>query len=315
MPVYNGMPYLPGTIASIRNQTYADFELIICDDASTDETADVCRQAAREDNRVRYIRLDENVGVAANFNRCFFEASGQFFMWVPDDDRYLPRFLERCTDVLERCPEFGSCAATTRIVDEDDKELEIYHHHPNISSESLARRARAILAFMPLPPLSMAGLFRRQALLGTGLNRDSYGHDVLLMWEFILRNRIAIVDEVLFEYRRRTKNKKSLAQMQSEFYNAKEIPAHVTTFLIKNTLKIAEQTGLSNSDLRVLKFVLSTWPATPGGRDLIAFDLWQTFQAARADGLLIKQLLAGAGIAALRPTKAPARLREARQRV
>ncbi len=66
MPVHNGMPYLPGTIASMTSQTYADLEIVICDDASTDETPDVCLGAAGEDDRIRYIRLDQNVGVSSS---------------------------------------------------------------------------------------------------------------------------------------------------------------------------------------------------------------------------------------------------------
>ena len=68
LPVYNGEKYLEGSIQSILSQTYEDFELIICDNCSTDTTPQICERFAQQDARVRYHRNPENLGANGNFN-------------------------------------------------------------------------------------------------------------------------------------------------------------------------------------------------------------------------------------------------------
>jgi GT2 family glycosyltransferase len=70
LPVYNSERYLAGAIASILDQTYRNFELIICDNASTDATPAICRGFAANEERIRYYRQPHNLGAAANFNHC-----------------------------------------------------------------------------------------------------------------------------------------------------------------------------------------------------------------------------------------------------
>ena len=64
LPVYNGEKYLSAAIDSILNQTYTDFELIISDNNSTDKTQAICQSYAQKDNRIKYYRLNENVGAS-----------------------------------------------------------------------------------------------------------------------------------------------------------------------------------------------------------------------------------------------------------
>ncbi|SMX24228.1 glycosyltransferase family 2 protein [Boseongicola aestuarii] len=66
MPVFNGANFIDEALASICEQTYADFELIVTDNASSDDTADIVRRWAEQDPRIRYIRNDRNIGAAQN---------------------------------------------------------------------------------------------------------------------------------------------------------------------------------------------------------------------------------------------------------
>ena len=86
MPVFNGERYLATAIESVLGQTFDDFELLLCDNASTDATGDICRSFAGADPRVRYIRNPENLGAHPNFNRAFELATGRFFKWASHDD-------------------------------------------------------------------------------------------------------------------------------------------------------------------------------------------------------------------------------------
>ena len=68
LPVYNGERYLAESLDALLAQTYADFELIISDNASTDGTAEICREYAARDPRIRYVRQPVNVGAGPNHN-------------------------------------------------------------------------------------------------------------------------------------------------------------------------------------------------------------------------------------------------------
>ncbi|WP_205837239.1 glycosyltransferase family 2 protein [Neorhizobium sp. T25_13] len=86
LPVYNGGQHLRSAIDSILKQTFSDFELIISDNASTDETEKTCRELASRDNRVRYFRQSESIGVADNFRFVFEQATAPLFKWMAHDD-------------------------------------------------------------------------------------------------------------------------------------------------------------------------------------------------------------------------------------
>ena len=74
LPVYNGERYLEQSVDALLGQTFGDFELILCSNASTDATDDICRRYEREDERVRFVRQRENVGAAPNHTRVVVEA-------------------------------------------------------------------------------------------------------------------------------------------------------------------------------------------------------------------------------------------------
>jgi len=94
IPTYNRAHLIGGTIQSILNQTYRDFELIIVDDASTDNTEEVVK--GFNDERLRYIRMKENSGAAgAPINRGIKAARGEYIAFLGDDDEWLPQKLEK----------------------------------------------------------------------------------------------------------------------------------------------------------------------------------------------------------------------------
>lgn len=114
LPVWNGAGVLERTIDSILAQTFADFELIICDNASTDETEMLCRRYAAVDGRVRYIRHETNIGAAPNFNACLDAARAEFFKWAPHDDPLEAEMLERCIAALDDAPANVALCTTDR---------------------------------------------------------------------------------------------------------------------------------------------------------------------------------------------------------
>lgn len=101
LPVRNGERYLGEAVRSILDQEYDHLELVISDNASDDETEEICRQFAKYDSRVRYHRQPQNVGLVANFNAVLHLARGLYFKWMGDDDWLTPTYVTRCVDILE----------------------------------------------------------------------------------------------------------------------------------------------------------------------------------------------------------------------
>lgn len=101
-PTFNRVDTLPQAVASALAQDYAALEVVICDNASTDVTEDYCRALAAADGRVRYVRHAENIGALGNFEAALAAASGEYFMWLADDDWIDPNYLTECIGALER---------------------------------------------------------------------------------------------------------------------------------------------------------------------------------------------------------------------
>ncbi len=111
--------YLPATLDSILAQTYKNFELVISDNASTDNTEEVCRAYVKNDPRIKYIRQKENIGYVANVNFLRTQVRGEYFVWICDDDLWAPAFLKKCVALLEANPQ--AIMAAANLIDFDDK--------------------------------------------------------------------------------------------------------------------------------------------------------------------------------------------------
>ena len=86
MPIYNGASYIDQAINSVLNQTFKDFELIISDNASTDNTENICKKYLSLDNRIHYLRQKKNIGGINNFKFVLDSSVGKYFMWLAADD-------------------------------------------------------------------------------------------------------------------------------------------------------------------------------------------------------------------------------------
>ena len=99
IPTYNRSDYLKYSVNSVLAQTYTDFELIICDDGSTDDTPNVVN--SWKDSRIRYLRHPKNIGRSRNMRSGFDAAVGDYFIKFDDDDALTSEFLEKTVQVLD----------------------------------------------------------------------------------------------------------------------------------------------------------------------------------------------------------------------
>ncbi len=95
IPTYNGAKYLKECLDSVISQTFADFEVLIVDDQSSDETLKIAQEYAKRDSRLRVIVNEHNLGLVGNWNRCVELAQGEWIKFVFQDDLIEPKCLER----------------------------------------------------------------------------------------------------------------------------------------------------------------------------------------------------------------------------
>jgi glycosyltransferase involved in cell wall biosynthesis len=119
MAVYNNEATLDDAVASVQSQTYADWEFIICDDASTDSSFERLSRYAQEDPRISVIRNDRNRGLAYSLNRCLEAACGEYLARQDGDDRSLPERFRRQVDFLEEHPEYAFVGCNIILFNEE----------------------------------------------------------------------------------------------------------------------------------------------------------------------------------------------------
>jgi glycosyltransferase involved in cell wall biosynthesis len=102
IPTFNRASWLEGCILAALSQTYRHFEILVSDNASTDETQQVLGEFS--DSRLRVVRQAKNIGLLPNWNACLAAARGDYVIFVSDDDRVAPWLLERCMDLVQKEP-------------------------------------------------------------------------------------------------------------------------------------------------------------------------------------------------------------------
>ncbi len=198
MPVYNGATYIADAIESLLAQTFADFELIISDNGSTDRTEDICRAFGDRDARVRYVRNDHNRGAAWNYNHTFALSDSLYFKWASHDDICAPQFLEKCVSVLNsRGPQAVVCYPRTLLINAAGHVTEHYFDNVDLCFDGPVKRLHHVLKHLDRCNC-VFGLMRSDALRRTRLIGDFVASDVVLVRELALLGQFHEIAEPLF---------------------------------------------------------------------------------------------------------------------
>lgn len=131
LPVYNGGRYLKDAIESVLAQTLQNFELIIIDDCSTDDSAEIAQRYAVIDSRVTYERNDVNLKLPKALNKGFDTARGEYWTWTSCDNLYMPEALEEMTKALDTHADIGLVYASMQMIDEFGRSQEVIDAGPS----------------------------------------------------------------------------------------------------------------------------------------------------------------------------------------
>lgn len=205
VPVFNGENGLARALDSLLGQDYANLEIIISDNGSTDATSEICGEYVRKDSRVRCSRSEENLGAMWNFNRVFELSSGKYFMWAAHDDSRDKSFVRDCVEKMEQCPEAAVCQGHFEVFIEGSEEL-LYVIHLDAFDErlDLVERYREVLKDSS-NGVFFYGLFRSSSVCKTQMLPRHLAGDMVFLQELSIYGEFVQVRKTLFNYFARSK--------------------------------------------------------------------------------------------------------------
>ncbi len=221
VPAYNAGRYLPQALDSLLAQTYTDLEIVVSDNASTDDTGDIAREYAARDPRVRYSRNPENIGAGRNFIRCVELARGELFRWASADDLSAPTFVERCVEVLDANPDVVQAYPRVTLIDSHGTALKQYDEKIQTLDASPRRRYLHVIRNIELVN-ALYGVMRTEILRKTSIHGTYLGADVVVQTEIALYGKIWEIPEYLFFRRFHPGAHSSMTPAEQQtFYNPK----------------------------------------------------------------------------------------------
>ena len=201
LPVYNGENFVAEAIQSVLDQTFSDWELVICDNHSTDRTLAICQEFADRDSRIHVYQNPRNMGVCFNYAEAFRLTRGTYFKWMAHDDLFAPRFIESCVQELEKdqsavlvFPKMCHVDANGNVLRHQASELSVLGPSPESRGERLMELAGGGMDFIWLA----YGLIRRDVLQQSGGMGLYAASDQVLLFKLALRGNIKQIDEFMF---------------------------------------------------------------------------------------------------------------------
>lgn len=190
MPVYNVGKYVKESIDSILAQTFSAFRLLIIDDCSTDDTAAVV--LSYTDSRIRYVRNEQNLGLAKNLNKGLGLIDTEFVARFDGDDIAVPTWLEENMQVMDSHPEIGICSSGFEFFGTRSGKV----LYPEKHEDSICQMLFGCTVIIPVIRMSV---FNDNNL---SYDPDSFPAEDYHMWARCYRlTRVYNIQEVLFHYR------------------------------------------------------------------------------------------------------------------
>jgi glycosyltransferase involved in cell wall biosynthesis len=208
MPVFNAEKFLFEAVESILNQTFADFEFLIIDDASIDSSAEIV--ASFKDSRIRLIKNKENAGISAALNKGIEISQTDLIARMDADDISYPSRLEKQFAFFEANPECALLSAWAREIDADKKP---------ILTEKWASAGYYYNLTFECRIYHPTVMYRRAAVKDCGMYSRHFCEDYDLWWKISRKYKIDNLEEVLLDYRSTGESLSRVAK-KNEYKNA-----------------------------------------------------------------------------------------------
>lgn len=243
LPVYNGSDYLDKALEALCAQTYEDLEILISDNASTDDTPQIIEKWATKDKRITYKCQSENIGAGANYQWVLNNAKSKFYCFGAHDDLWSPNFIEDLYAAFTANPHADLIAPRMVVLKADGTET---RHFPYVDNENASQFSRIRKAMKRAHDGWYYGMYNRDALLAAFEQVKAWdnvwGQDYMVILPFILAGKTAGSDEAIY-YKRQT-------QLSDERYRPQSGADQWRTYeeALREAFKILEATDYSRSE-------------------------------------------------------------------
>lgn len=211
MPTYNVAPWVKESIDSVLAQTYTDFELLVLDDCSTDNTVEIVRSYG--DPRIRIVEGEHNVGLSENLNRGISLSNTELLARMDGDDIAEPTWLERGVAVLDSHPDVGICSFGFKFFGNKSSLVRFPESH----EDSMVQMLFGCTVIIPV--------LRRSVFVDNGLwySTDAFPAEDYMMWAHCYRKtKVYNVQETMFHYRTHA-TQISTSKRQSQIQKSNEV--------------------------------------------------------------------------------------------
>ena len=195
---HNEGAFIRQSLESLQAQDYPNLEILISDNCSTDDTADICRELSEQDDRILYERQASNIGAAENSIRVLQRSRGKYFMWASGHDLWSRHVVSLCVSALESRPAATVAYGPSDWIDAEGKRLE--RESGSYDSRGMDTMGRLFMTFWGnLHPV--LGLIRADSLKSIPKLHACAGSDQIVMAELALRGEILYVPEARWSRR------------------------------------------------------------------------------------------------------------------
>ncbi len=220
LPVYNEAAHIRRTLESWLAQDYADFELIVADNASTDGTLEICREYAARDPRIKLIENAINIGASRNHKMVFEISRSEYFSWGGGHDRVAPGFLQQTLDLMQKNPEVVLCTVRSEFRDENDVCWRTNVGGLDLRGKPCDERFAGMLhhAVSGGTANLIYGLYRRSALSNSLEFQKAIGNDIIMLAQVAILGAVVQLDDILY-YRFLPQQQRGGAERLSRYIN------------------------------------------------------------------------------------------------
>ena len=200
--VYNEDRFLTSALESLVSQDYPNIEIIICDNASTDKTEEICTAFASQYPTIRYYRSEVNLGANANGRSVIEKSRGKYFMYAAGHDLWHPTFISKAVRIMEQDPAIVLCYARTERIDTNNNSLGLAKNSWDLRGMPAASRVRHLVNNISGgdPCYGLIRLHHFKAF--NALYHDFvWGQDQVMLAYYALLGTIAHIPEPLFYWR------------------------------------------------------------------------------------------------------------------
>ena len=191
IPTYDGSEYIEDCLDSVLTQTYGNFEVLILDDCSTDNTLEIANTFAKKDSRIRVVKNENNLGLVGNWNKCIQLAKGEWIKFVFHDDLIAPQCLERMMAVADDNHPFIICRRNFIFNDVSEDVFQTYQKFlTELSMDGV---------FNGKTDISPSDIVDAQIRMVTSFQRNYFGEPTSTLLHRLLFKRFGLINPALIQ--------------------------------------------------------------------------------------------------------------------